>query len=75
MPINPFGPYPLELFENDSAYQADDKDEKPKMPKEPTPETGYLTCKICLSINHYEFPKKDYICRGCMVFKEWITKK
>jgi hypothetical protein len=72
MPTHPwFGPAQLEMFENDSAYQADDKDE----PKEPNPETGYLTCKVCLAINHYEFPKKDYICRGCIVFKEWLTKK
>lgn len=68
-----FGPCEQqELFENDSAYQADDKEDEPK---EPTPETGYLTCKVCLAINNYELPKKDHICRGCMVFREWLTKK
>jgi hypothetical protein len=66
----------LELFENDSDDEADDKsNKKDGKPKEPNQETGYLTCKICLSINHYEFPRKDYICRGCIVFDEWITKK
>ncbi len=75
MPTHPwFGPYQqqLELFENDPAYQADDEDEKPK---EPSPESGYLTCKICLDINHYKFPQKDYICRGCKMFHEWLVKK
>jgi hypothetical protein len=69
-------PFQLELFENDDAYNVDDKSEEVvQEKKQPTEETGYLTCKVCSAINNYELPRIDYICRGCSVFKEWIVKK